>query len=157
MLPTTLTAQLPLTPRKSSASTPSLSSNQEEDETEAGETFSQADAVPNGHLRNPCSRQADESGPDSSGTDRASVRSADLSEASVELSCSCSDVSSSAAPESLLERTEASDCDASHTPADRPETETPDRLTLEEVQPPEDVQTVGSSVSSLTALHTTAI
>ncbi|XP_026175668.1 rho family-interacting cell polarization regulator 1-like isoform X2 [Mastacembelus armatus] len=85
MLQTTLTSQLSFTPHKSSASTPSLSSNQEEDETEAGEVFSQTDAVPNGHLQN---------SPDCTVTDRASVKSADLSETSAELSCSCPDVTS---------------------------------------------------------------
>ncbi|XP_076583666.1 rho family-interacting cell polarization regulator 2-like [Chaetodon auriga] len=95
MLQTTLTPQLSFTPHKSSASTPSLSSNQEEDETEAGEVFSQADAVPNGHLQTSCSHsQTGESSPDCTVTDRASVQSADLSETSADLSCSCPDVSS---------------------------------------------------------------
>lgn len=89
MLQTTLTTQLSFTPHKSSASTPSLSSNQEEDETEAGEVFSQTDAVPNGHLQTSCSHS-----PDCTVTDRASVQSADLSETSADLSCSCPDVSS---------------------------------------------------------------
>lgn len=102
MLQTTLTTQLPFTPHKSSASTPSLSSNQEEDETEAGEVFSQADAVPNGHLQTPCSHsQMGESSPDCTVTDRASVQSADLSETSADLSSSCPDVSSGP-PESLM-------------------------------------------------------
>ena len=95
MLQSTLTTQLSFTPHKSSASTPSLSSNQEEDETEAGEVFTQADAVPNGHLQTSCSHsQVGESSPDCNVTDRASVQSADLSEASADLSCSCPDVSS---------------------------------------------------------------
>ncbi|XP_047436170.1 rho family-interacting cell polarization regulator 1-like isoform X1 [Mugil cephalus] len=94
MLHTTLTTQLPFTPHKSSASTPSLSSNQEEDETETGEVFPQADAVPNGHLQTSCSRSlVGGSSPDCTATDRASVQSEDLSEASVDLSCSCPDVS----------------------------------------------------------------
>lgn len=97
MLQTTLTTQLSFTPRKSSASTPSLSSNQEEDETEAGEIFSQTDAVPNGHLQTSCTHS-----PDCTVTDRASVQSADLSETSADLSCSCPDVSS-VPPVSLLE------------------------------------------------------
>ncbi|XP_073320492.1 rho family-interacting cell polarization regulator 1-like [Pagrus major] len=102
MLQSTLTTQLSFTPHKSSASTPSLSSNQEEDETEAGEVFSQADAVPNGHLQTSCSHsQVGESSPDCTVTDRASVQSADLSEASADLSCSCPDVSS-VPPESDL-------------------------------------------------------
>ncbi|KAK5873928.1 hypothetical protein PBY51_018924 [Eleginops maclovinus] len=87
MLQTTLTSQLSITPHKSSASTPSLSSNQEEDETEAGEVFSQTDAVPNGHLLTSCSHSAD-----CTSADRASIQSADLSETSADLSCSCPDV-----------------------------------------------------------------
>ncbi|XP_040892166.1 rho family-interacting cell polarization regulator 1-like, partial [Toxotes jaculatrix] len=91
MLQTTLTSQLSFTPHKSSASTPSLSSNQEEDETEAGEVFSQTDAVPNGHLQTSCSHShVSESSPDCTVTDRAS---ADLSETSADLSCSLPDVS----------------------------------------------------------------
>lgn len=104
MLQTTLTSQLSLTPHKSSASTPSLSSNQEEDETEAAEVFSQADAVPNGHLQTSCSQShVGESSPDCTVTDRVSVRSADLSETSADLSCSCPDVSSTP-PTSSVER-----------------------------------------------------
>lgn len=95
MLQTTLTTQLSFTPHKSSASTPSLSSNQEEDETEAGEVFTQADAVPNGHPQTSCSNShIGESSPDCTVTDRASLQSADLSETSADLSCSCPDVSS---------------------------------------------------------------
>ena len=95
MLQTTLTSQLSLTPHKSSASTPSLSSNQEEDETESGEVFSQTDAVPNGHLQTSCSHGlVGESSPDCTVTDRASLKSADLSDTSADLSCSCPDVSS---------------------------------------------------------------
>lgn len=89
MLQTTLTSQLSSTPHKSSASTPSLSSNQEEDETEAGEVFSQTEAVPNGHLQTSCSHSQD-----CTVTGRVSVQSADLSETSADLSCSCPDVSS---------------------------------------------------------------
>ncbi|XP_034436935.1 rho family-interacting cell polarization regulator 2-like isoform X1 [Hippoglossus hippoglossus] len=104
MLQTTLPSQLSLTPHKSSASTPSLSSNQEEDETEAGEVFSQTDAVPNGHLQTSCSHSlVGESSPDCTVTDRASLRSADLSDTSADLSCSCPDVSS-VPPVSLVER-----------------------------------------------------
>ncbi|XP_029354543.1 rho family-interacting cell polarization regulator 1-like isoform X2 [Echeneis naucrates] len=89
-LPTTLISQLSLTPHKSSTSTPSLSSNQEEDETEAGEVFSQKDAVPNGHLQTSCSHShVGESSPDCTVTDRASVQSADFSETSGDLSCLC--------------------------------------------------------------------
>lgn len=87
MLQTNLTPQLSFTPHKSSASTPSLSSNQEEDETEAGEAFAPADALPNGHLQTSRSHS-----PDCAVADRVSVQSADLSESSAELSCSCPDV-----------------------------------------------------------------
>lgn len=104
MLQTTLTTQLSFTPHKSSASTPSLSSNQEEDETEAGEVFSQTDAVPNGHLQTSCSHShIGESSPDCTVTDTASVPPAELSETSADLSCSCPDVSS-VPPVSLTER-----------------------------------------------------
>ncbi|XP_035855346.1 rho family-interacting cell polarization regulator 1-like isoform X1 [Sander lucioperca] len=103
MLQTTLTTQLSFTPHKSSASTPSLSSNQEEDETEAGEVFCQTDAVLNGHLQTSCSHS-----PDCTVTDRASVKSADLSETSADLSCSCPDVSS-VPPVSLMETLDLSE------------------------------------------------
>ena len=93
LLQTTLTTQLSLTPHKSSASTPSLSSNQEEEETEAGEVFPQADAVPNGHLQTSCPHIG-ESSIDCASTDRVSVQSADLSDTSADLSSSCPDVSS---------------------------------------------------------------
>lgn len=89
MLQTTLTSQLSFTPHKSSASTPSLSSNQEEDEAEV---FSQADPVPNGHLRTACTHGGD-AGTDCAAADRVSVQSVDLSDASAELSGSCPDVS----------------------------------------------------------------
>lgn len=110
MLQTTLTSQLSLTPHKSSASTPSLSSNQEEDETEAAEVFSQTEAVPNGHLQTSCSHS-----PDCTVTDRVSVQSADLSETSADLSCSCPDVSSEPP---ALERTNVSDIDVPHVSAE---------------------------------------
>lgn len=90
LLQTTLTNQLSLNPHKSSASTPSLSSNQEEDESEASEAFCLNDTVPNGHL------QAISS--DCKLTDRASIQSADLSDTSADLSCSCHDVSDSPVP-----------------------------------------------------------
>lgn len=93
VLQTPLGAQLSFTQHKSSTSTPSLSSNQEEDETEAAEVFTQADAVPNGHLQTSCSHIS-ESSTDCTATDRASVQSADLSDTSADLSCSCPDVSS---------------------------------------------------------------
>lgn len=91
MLQTTLTSQLSFTPHKSSASTPSLSSNQEEDETEAGEVFSQADPVPNGHLQTSCPHAGD-GGTDCASADRMSVQSAELSDTSADLSGSCPDV-----------------------------------------------------------------
>lgn len=106
MLPTTLTTPLSLTPHKSGASTPSLSSNQEEDETEAGEVFSQVVAVPNGHLQTSCSHIS-ESSTDCTAADRASVQSADLSDTSADLSCSCPDVSA-VPPVSLIERPDVS-------------------------------------------------
>lgn len=93
LLQTTLTTHLSLTPHKSSTSTPSLSSNQEEEETEAREVFPQADAVPNGHLQTSCSHIG-ESSTDCASTDRVSVQSADLSDTSADLSSSCPDVSS---------------------------------------------------------------
>ncbi|XP_044050774.1 rho family-interacting cell polarization regulator 1-like [Siniperca chuatsi] len=108
MLQTTLTTQLSFTPNKSSASTPSLSSNQEEDETEAGEVFSQTDAVPNGHLQTSCCHShIGESSPDCTVSDRASVQSADLSESLADLSCSCPDVS--VPPVLLMERPDLSE------------------------------------------------
>ncbi|XP_030580893.1 rho family-interacting cell polarization regulator 1-like isoform X1 [Archocentrus centrarchus] len=95
LLQTTLTTQLSFTPHKSSASTPSLSSNQEEDETEAGEVFPQT----NGHLQASCSHSlTGESGPDCSATDRVSVQSEELSETSADLSCSCPDISQPPTP-----------------------------------------------------------
>lgn len=93
MLQTTLTSQLSFTPHKSSTSTPSLSSNQEEEETEAGEVFSQAEPVPNGHLRTGGCPAGDASTDCAAAADRVSVQSADLSDASADLSCSCPDVS----------------------------------------------------------------
>ncbi|XP_061599857.1 rho family-interacting cell polarization regulator 1-like isoform X1 [Cololabis saira] len=95
VLQTTVATQLSLTPHKSSASTPSLSSNQEEDETEGGDIFPQTDAVLNGHQRTSCAHSlAGESGSDCGLTDRASVQSEDFSETSAELSCSCPNESS---------------------------------------------------------------
>ncbi|KAM4593501.1 rho family-interacting cell polarization regulator 1-like isoform 3-T3 [Odontesthes bonariensis] len=104
MLQTTLTNQLSLAPHKSSASTPSLSSNQEEDETEGGDVFPQTDAVPNGHLQTSCSQSvAGESSSHCAAADRASVQSEELgSETSAELCCSCPD-DSSGHQESLVE------------------------------------------------------
>lgn len=90
LLQTTLTNQLSLSPHKSSASTPSLSSNQEEEESEAPEVFCLNDSVPNGHLQSTPS--------DCKVSDRASLQSADLSETSLDLCCSCPDVSESPVP-----------------------------------------------------------
>lgn len=90
MLPTSLASQLSLTQHKSSASTPSLSSNQEEEETESGEVFSQTDAVPNGHLQTHTEQRSS----DCTVTDRASVQSADASEISADLRRLSSEVSS---------------------------------------------------------------
>lgn len=90
LLQTTLTNQLSLSPHKSSASTPSLSSNQEEEESETPEVFCLNDSVPNGHLQTTPS--------DCKVSDRASLQSADLSETSLDLCCSCPDVSESPIP-----------------------------------------------------------
>ncbi|XP_017260704.1 rho family-interacting cell polarization regulator 1-like [Kryptolebias marmoratus] len=83
-LQTAPTAQLSLAPHKSSVSTPSLSSNQEEDETEGGDVFTQAEAVPNGHLQTSCSRSlgAEESSSDCAAAYGTSVQSEDISETS---------------------------------------------------------------------------
>ncbi|XP_029986871.1 rho family-interacting cell polarization regulator 1-like isoform X3 [Sphaeramia orbicularis] len=109
MLQTTLTTQLSFTPHKSSASTPSLSSNQEEDESETAEAFCSSDSVPNGHLQAAASdSHFGESSTDCTVTDRASVQSADISETSADLSCSCPDVSSHSAV-SLVERPDVSE------------------------------------------------
>ncbi|XP_032416020.1 rho family-interacting cell polarization regulator 1-like [Xiphophorus hellerii] len=84
LLQATPTTQLSAALPKSSVSTPSLSSNQEEDETEGVDVFPQPEAVPNGHLRAFCS--------DCGAADRASVQSEDLiSEASADLSSCCPD------------------------------------------------------------------
>ncbi|XP_057716664.1 rho family-interacting cell polarization regulator 1 [Corythoichthys intestinalis] len=91
-----------LPPHKSSASTPSLSSNQEEDESEVGEVFSPRESMHNGHPRT-CGR-VNETGPECTVTDRLSVQSAELLESSADLSCSGSDVSSTVGE--LLERTD---------------------------------------------------
>lgn len=122
LLQATLTTQLSSTPRKSSASTPSLSSNQEEDESEVSEPLSQIDAVPNGHLRAPCVQERERSS--DCVTDRASVQSADLSEAS-ELSGSSTEVFP-VAPASVEEGADGADagpgpsdpCEAKPTPTE---------------------------------------
>lgn len=101
LLQTTLTNQLSLSPHKSSASTPSLSSNQEEEESEAPEVFCLNDSVPNGHLQTTPS--------DCKVSDRASLQSADLSETSLDLCCSCPDVSESPVP--LVDSSSEVHCD----------------------------------------------
>lgn len=92
VLQTPLAAPLSLTHyRKSGASTPSLSSNQEEDEAETGEVFTRAEAsVPNGHPQTPCPLVGESS------TDGASERSDAVSNTSADLSGSCPDVSAAA-------------------------------------------------------------
>ncbi|XP_029935427.1 rho family-interacting cell polarization regulator 1-like isoform X2 [Myripristis murdjan] len=98
-LQTTPTAQLSFTPHQPSTSTPSLSSNQEEDEPDAAEAFGPIDSgkfpVPNGHLQSASSdSHIGDVSQDCTVTDAASARSADLSETSDNLSCSDLDVSS---------------------------------------------------------------
>ncbi|KAL3065427.1 hypothetical protein OYC64_015577 [Pagothenia borchgrevinki] len=168
MLQTTLTSQLSFTPHKSSASTPSLSSNQEEDETEAGEVFSQTDAVPNGHLQTSCSHSDD-----CTTADRASLQSADLSETSADLSCSCPDVSSvhavstqdlseSGVPHVCISAEEVKQSEDLPVQAGQTEAETKDSTTeaaedeasekhsqsVQESKPPQDPPTVPFPVSS---------
>lgn len=168
MLQTTLTSQLSFTPHKSSASTPSLSSNQEEDETEAGEVFSQTDAVPNGHLQTSCSHSDD-----CTAADRASLQSADLSETSADLSCSCPDVSSvhavstqdlseSGVPHVCISAEEVKQSEDLPVQAGQTEAETKDSTTeaaedeasekhsqsVQESKPPQDPPTVPFPVSS---------
>ncbi|XP_041839729.1 rho family-interacting cell polarization regulator 1-like isoform X2 [Melanotaenia boesemani] len=123
MLQTTLTNQLSLAPHKSSASTPSLSSNQEEDETEGGDVFPQTDAMPNGHLQTSCCLSvAGESTSDYVTTDRASVQSEELSK-TPELSCSCQ--KESPVPQvSLVEKAELKDDPCEDLLAQTKETET---------------------------------
>lgn len=102
LLQATPTTQLSLAPHKSSVSTPSLSSNQEEDETDGVDVFTQPDAVPNGHLRTFYL--------DCGAVDGVSVLSEDLaSETSAELSISCHD-------ESAVERVNVSTADINTEP-----------------------------------------
>ncbi|XP_047219119.1 rho family-interacting cell polarization regulator 1-like isoform X2 [Girardinichthys multiradiatus] len=112
LLQTTPTTQLCLAPHKSSASTPSLSSNQEEDETEGVDIFSQPEAVPNGHLQASCS--------DCGAADRVFVQSEDIiSETSAELSSSCPNES----PVLLVERVNVSAVDVKTEPCEESSTE----------------------------------
>ncbi|XP_034045583.1 rho family-interacting cell polarization regulator 1-like isoform X2 [Thalassophryne amazonica] len=90
----TLTSQLAFTPHKSSTSTPSLSSNQEEDEQEVSEGFCEGDRVPNGHLQSSCSYSCTESCTDCTAPEMSAVQSADLS-------CSLPDVSSHSSASSV--------------------------------------------------------
>lgn len=168
MLQTTLTSQLSFTPHKSSASTPSLSSNQEEDETEAGEVFSQADPVPNGHLQTSCPHVGDRS-TDCASADRVSVQSGDLSDTSADLSCSCPDVccvppgslmavQEDAAEDSppLNPQTEAEDSATKGTEGDRgqaPQTEEPVR----EGQPPGEASPVSCCAHSYRGPMSTSV
>ncbi|KAM4630078.1 rho family-interacting cell polarization regulator 1-like [Polymixia lowei] len=98
-LQTTPMSQLSFTPRQSSTSTPSLASNQEEDEPDATDSFCQTDSgkysVPNGHLQGSGSDgHIGEISRDCAVTDVASVQSVDLSETSEHLSASYPDVAS---------------------------------------------------------------
>ncbi|KAK5611556.1 hypothetical protein CRENBAI_014923 [Crenichthys baileyi] len=112
LLQTTPTTQLCLAPHKSSVSTPSLSSNQEEDETEGVDIFPQPEAVPNGHLQAPCS--------DCGAADRVFVQSEDIiSETSAELSSSCPNES----PVLLVERVNVSAADVKTEPCEESSTE----------------------------------
>ncbi|KAK7913073.1 hypothetical protein WMY93_013284 [Mugilogobius chulae] len=97
LLQTTLTNQLSLSPHKSSASTPSLSSNQEEEESEAPEVFCLNNTVPNGHLQTPPS--------DCKVSDRASLQSADLS-SPIPMVDSLSETSCDQQTDSVLETAE---------------------------------------------------
>ncbi|XP_028298998.1 rho family-interacting cell polarization regulator 1-like [Gouania willdenowi] len=129
MLHTTLTSHLSSTPHKSSASTPSLSSNQEEDETEAGDVFPQMDAV-NGHLQTSCSHSlvSGSSSDCAAAADTVSVQSEELSETSAELSSSCPDVSMMP-PETQLKEDSVSAEDRCEESSARPEAETEERTT----------------------------
>ncbi|MEQ2175403.1 hypothetical protein GOODEAATRI_017630 [Goodea atripinnis] len=112
LLQTTPTTQLCLAPHKSSVSTPSLSSNQEEDETEGVDIFPQPEAVPNGHLQASCS--------DCGAADRVFVQSEDIiSETSAELSSSCTNES----PVLLVERVNVSAADVKTEPCEESSTE----------------------------------
>lgn len=102
-LQTAPTTQLSLAPHKSSVSTPSLSSNQEEDESEGGDVFAQAEAVANGHLHTSCS--------DCAATDGTSAQSEDTSESS------CPD-RTAGAPALLVEGGDASATDTQDEPCE---------------------------------------
>lgn len=139
-LQTAPTAQLSLAPHKSSVSTPSLSSNQEEDESEGGDVFTQAEAVANGHLQTSCS--------DCAATDGTSAQSEDTSEAS------CPD-GTSGAPAPLVEDgasaadaqdepCEESSADDQQAEAEAADQEEPNKLyqSVQELKPPEEAPTV---------------
>ncbi|KAF7660578.1 hypothetical protein LDENG_00279260 [Lucifuga dentata] len=146
-LQTTLATPLSFTAHQSSASTPLLSSNQE-DEPDGTEALCQTDTVLNGHLQGSCSySHIGKIGPDCTVTDVASVQSAELSETSADLNSSCPDVSSHR-PVSLVEAPEVLDlpesatqevcvsvqegndpCEDSPGQTDQPEAETGDETT----------------------------
>ncbi|XP_004067380.1 rho family-interacting cell polarization regulator 1 isoform X2 [Oryzias latipes] len=126
VLQTTLTVSCG--PHKSTASTPSLSSNQEEDETEVGDVFPPTDAVSNGHLQSSCSDcLAGKSGSDCPANRRSSVPSEDLSEVSAELSFSCPEESSMSTASSEKRADINSPCEDSSSQAEQTEADTQDR------------------------------
>ncbi|RVE74602.1 hypothetical protein OJAV_G00023310 [Oryzias javanicus] len=121
VLQTTLTVSCG--PHKSTASTPSLSSNQEEDETEAGDVFPPADEVSNGHLQS--DSLAGKSGSDCPANRRSSVPSED-SEVSAELSFSCPEESSMSTASSEKRADVNNPCEDSSSQAEQTEAETQD-------------------------------
>uniref|UniRef100_A0A8C7ZDS8 FAM65 N-terminal domain-containing protein n=1 Tax=Oryzias sinensis TaxID=183150 RepID=A0A8C7ZDS8_9TELE len=126
VLQTTLTVSCG--PHKSTASTPSLSSNQEEDETEVGDVFPPTDAVSNGHLQSSCSDcLTGKSGSDCPANRRSSVPSEDLSEVSAELSFSCPEESSMSTASSEKRADVNSPCEDSSSQAEQTEADTQDR------------------------------
>lgn len=138
VLQTTLTVSCG--PHKSTASTPSLSSNQEEDETEVGDVFPPADAVSNGHLQSDC--LAGKSGSDCPANRRSSVPSED-SEVSAELSFSCPEESSMSTASSEKRADVNNPCEDSSSQAEQTEAETQDSdraEAAESLQPQESMQ-----------------
>ncbi|CAB1339377.1 unnamed protein product [Coregonus sp. 'balchen'] len=112
-LQTTPTIQISFNPRQASVSTPSLSSNQEEGESDATKGFGGTDSVkcalPNGHLK--CSRSLShisERAIDCASTNRLSAQSVESSEMpeplphlDLEVSCVASQCSNQDMPEAL--------------------------------------------------------
>ncbi|KAK6294505.1 hypothetical protein J4Q44_G00353350 [Coregonus suidteri] len=112
-LQTTPTIQISFNPRQASVSTPSLSSNQEEGESDATKGFGGTDSVkcalPNGHLK--CSRSLShisERAIDCASTNRLSAQSVESSETpeplphlDIEVSCVASQCSNQDMPEAL--------------------------------------------------------